>query len=154
MLINCECGNIAEKNGKCGTCNYLQRKSERLKLKPKPVKRAPAKQSINKVSALKMADEALYLKFKKEWIKGKECAVTPRLYKKERVAIRGIAEDIHHMLGRVGYADDWAREHDIPLLLDARFWLPVCREAHIWITEHSAEAIRLGYSLPRNAKMD
>jgi hypothetical protein len=149
-----ECGsNKVERNGLCATCNFNARKSERLKLKPKPVKRAPAKQSINKVSAVKMAEDALYLKFKKQWIKGKKCEVNPSVYSSYHLLVRE-AEDIHHMLGRVGYADDWAREHDIPLLLDARFWLPVCREAHIWITEHSAEAIRLGYSLPRNGKID
>lgn len=33
---------------------------------------------------------------------------------------------IEHRKGRVGYADEWARENDIPLLLDKRFWAGCC----------------------------
>lgn len=45
--------------------------------------------------------------------------------------------------------DEWARENDVPALLDVRFWLPVCDEGHRYYTEHSAEAIEKGYSLKR-----
>lgn len=36
------------------------------------------------------------------------------------------ATTIEHRKGRVGYADDWARENNIPLLLDKRFWAACC----------------------------
>ena len=29
-------------------------------------------------------------------------------------------------MGRVGYADDWARDNKISLYLDIRFWKPCC----------------------------
>lgn len=58
--------------------------------------------------------------------------------------------DIHHKCGRIGFADDWAREHDIPLLIDPRFFLAVSREGHQWIEEHPGKARLIGYSLPRN----
>ena len=38
------------------------------------------------------------------------------------------ANTVEHRKGRKGYADDYARDNDIPLLLDERFWLPVCLE--------------------------
>lgn len=44
------------------------------------------------------------------------------------------ATDIHHIRGRRGR-----------LLLDQRFWMPVCRHAHDWIGSHPAEARTLGW---------
>lgn len=55
--------------------------------------------------------------------------------------------DIHHRAKRQGYADDWARENNIPLLIDPRFFLAVSREGHQWIELHPKEAKALGYSL-------
>jgi len=52
-----------------------------------------------------------------------------------------IAVDVHHMAGR---AND--------LLLEEKYWLPVCRNCHDWITENSAEAIDLGLSISRLKK--
>lgn len=57
--------------------------------------------------------------------------------------------DVHHKRGRVGYADQWARDNDIPLLLDPRFFLGVSREGHEWIESHPKEARELGYSESR-----
>lgn len=36
------------------------------------------------------------------------------------------ANTIEHQKGRQGYADDYAREKEIILLLDERFWKPCC----------------------------
>ena len=52
----------------------------------------------------------------------------------------GKASDAHHQKGRIG-----------SLLLDKRFWIPVCRSCHDWITEFSTAAIEQGYSFKRNA---
>jgi hypothetical protein len=57
--------------------------------------------------------ERKYNKRRIVWIEDKNCAV----YHDRKAA------QIHHMMGRVGYADDWARERDLPLLLDERYWL-------------------------------
>lgn len=50
------------------------------------------------------------------------------------------ATDNHHKRGRGKY------------LLDETTWLPVCRNCHNWITEHSTEAITLGFSEKRNGR--
>ncbi|WP_278494881.1 hypothetical protein [Chryseobacterium arthrosphaerae] len=36
------------------------------------------------------------------------------------------ADTIEHTMGRRGYADQWARDNNISLLLDVRFWKPCC----------------------------
>ena len=59
------------------------------------------------------------------------------------------ATDIHHMQGREGYADEWARENEMPLLLDERFWLPVSREGHLKITADSKWASENGFTFLR-----
>ena len=47
------------------------------------------------------------------------------------------ADDNHHSRGRIG-----------TLLLDQRFWVPVCRQHHDWIGAHPAEARALGLIAP------
>jgi len=81
-----------------------------------------------------------YSRKKQNWIKGKRCAVIPHLP----------ATDIHHMKGRVGYADQWARDNDVPLLIDERHWLPVSRAGHMRIEENPAWARKMGYSENRS----
>jgi hypothetical protein len=73
------------------------------------------------------------------FLKGRKCAVYPDKP----------ATEIHHQKGREGYADDYARENDIPLILDERFWLPVSRDGHRKITDYPAWAIANGYSFKR-----
>lgn len=63
------------------------------------------------------------------------------------------ATDIHHKMGRQGYADEWARERGISLLVDTRFWLPVCREAHDQIEKNPAWAYEMGYSIQRSQRL-
>lgn len=63
-----------------------------------------------------------------------------------------IHDDVHHKMGRIGYADEWAREKDISLLLDVRFFLAVTRQGHEWIELHPEAAKAKGYSLSRLAK--
>jgi len=60
--------------------------------------------------------------------------------------------DIHHKMGRTGYADKWARDNDISLLIDARFFLAVSRTDHQWIELNPVKAKELGYSYSRLAK--
>ena len=48
------------------------------------------------------------------------------------------ATDIHHKNGRGVYH------------LDESIWLPVCRNCHMWIEEHPAEAYELGFSGSRS----
>lgn len=59
--------------------------------------------------------------------------------------------DIHHRAGRSvnTYADDWARIHDIPLLIDPRFFLACTRAGHEYIEKHPEEAISKNWSVSR-----
>lgn len=41
------------------------------------------------------------------------------------------ATTIEHTKGRQGFADDHARENDIPLLLDERYWKPCCLDHNL-----------------------
>ncbi len=59
------------------------------------------------------------------------------------------ATDIHHKMGRIGYADEWARQENIPLLLDVRFWLAVSRKGHQMIEENPEWAKENNYSIDR-----
>lgn len=45
------------------------------------------------------------------------------------------ATDVHHRKGRLG-----------PRLLQVEHWTALCRPCHRWVTEHPAEAVRLGVS--------
>jgi hypothetical protein len=132
-IKHCHCGNICEgSTDQCATHNALDRKAARLRMPEdsKPI----AKVSENQGKLLQ-----IYNRKRKVWIKGKKCAVFPNL----------LATQVHHMLGRVGYADEWARENNIPLLLDERFWLPTSDEGHDMITENSAWAWENGFSFKR-----
>lgn len=59
--------------------------------------------------------------------------------------------DIHHKMGRIGYADQWARDLDISLLIDVRYFLAVSREGHNKIEKFPNWAKERGYSLDRLA---
>lgn len=60
-----------------------------------------------------------------------------------------MSSDIHHKKGRDGYADQWARDNDISLHIDPRFFLACHRIGHTWIEANREEAMKLGYTLTR-----
>lgn len=97
---------------------------------PKPIKKVSDKMSN---------DLKQYAKLKAKFMLSKWCAVHGKPC---------IPSDIHHQMGRVGFADD----KEIPLLIDIQYWIPVCRDAHIEITNNSKWAIENGYSYSRLAK--
>jgi len=39
---------------------------------------------------------------------------------------KNVANTIEHLMGRKGFADQWARDNNIPLLIDKRFLQPCC----------------------------
>lgn len=121
-----------EDTGLCASHNRAMRKAENIKIKTKP-------KQIAKVSGKLAAALKVYSKKAEVWLRDKRCAVWPS----EK------ATEVHHKMGRVGYADEWARQHDIPLLIDERYWLPVSREGHVKITKQSKWAIERGFSILR-----
>lgn len=48
---------------------------------------------------------------------------------------------IEHRMGRIGYADDWAKQNNIPLYLDVRYWAGCCLEHNIEL-ENNTELSR------------
>ena len=48
-----------------------------------------------------------------------------------------IADTIEHTRGREGYADEWARENDLTLYLDVRFWKPCCNFHNLELERNS-----------------
>lgn len=103
----------------------LKEKKAREKQKEDPVYIAPRSKGRAK-------EEREYSKLVKEWKLLPENQIC-------KVCNSAPTEDCHHQKGRIG-----------PLLLDQRYWLPVCRSCHNYIQVDSAFSIREGYSLPRN----
>lgn len=132
--------------GLCATHAHQKRKAAlrilKSLLKPAKPKIKQKPKAIKKISG-RMADALKkYTKLRDKFLRDKRCAIFPHLP----------ATQVHHKKGRVGYADDFARQAGITLLLDTRHWLPVSLEAHEKITRDSKWAIEMGYSIPRNQK--
>jgi hypothetical protein len=103
----------------CGTCNKMNRKSDKVIVKET--------QPIKKFSDTRAKEERIYIAKRRKWLKGKTCKLHPDC--------KGPLT-VHHMCGRIGYADEWARENETSYLTDERFWLPVCLEGHQYIEDH------------------
>ena len=90
----------------------------------------PTKAISNK-SSKKGGEDQVYSKLRKDYL---------TLYPVCKAKIPGCtstATDIHHKAGRGKY------------YLITTTWISVCRSCHNWITEHSKEAIELGFSTSR-----
>lgn len=133
-MIYCQwpdgCDNYCEGTTKyCSTHNRLSRKMKELATKeikkPKAIPRRSQKMQI-------IMEE--YNRRRPGFLNGKKCAVFNNLP----------ATEIHHAHGREGYADEYARENDIPLILDERFWRAVSREGHEYIQNNYDWAIENG----------
>lgn len=125
--LHCDSTKI-EANGLCASCNHAFRKAERMRLKePVPVKKVSEKHSkeLNR-----------YAVMRNKFLLGKWCGVHGKPC---------LPTDIHHQMGRVGFADD----KEIPLLIDVRYWLPVCRAIHEEIEMKPLWAKEQGYSYSR-----
>lgn len=42
-----------------------------------------------------------------------------------------IADTVEHIRGRKGFADEWARENNVPLIIDVRFFKPCCLQHNL-----------------------
>lgn len=136
-MICKECGSLKVENRDlqlCASCNKLHRKISNIKL---PEEKEPIKKQSEEMKRLM----AIYVRQKMKWIKGKMCAVLKNVP----------ATDVHHSAGRSinEFYDEWARERNICLLLDERFWIPVSREGHIEIENRPDWAKLMGYSESR-----
>ena len=108
---------------------------------PKPTKQdKKPKRSISPVSEKRKEDVELYSflakKFKEE---NKKCMVCKT---KDTV-------DLHHVRGKIGYHDEWARWVGVHALLDIRYWITVCRDCHNEVEQNPEWAYENGYSIKR-----
>ena len=96
---------------------------------------------IKKVSEKRQKENREYLKLRKVFLQDPKNQICP---------VKGIqTTEVHHKMGRIGYADDWARENGITLFLDVRFWLAVSSPGHKLIELQPEWAKRNNYSLKR-----
>lgn len=97
---------------------------------------------IPKISEKQKAKLAEYYKVRADFLnslKDPFCPVYPDKY----------VTDVHHKKGREGFADDWARRNNIPLLIDVRYFLAVSRSGHEYIEQHPIWAKEKGFSEDR-----
>lgn len=122
------CDRPATRTGKCSTCMQIERDKERKKNRPQ---KEPT--YLNKVSDKRSIQLQQYNSKVERWKKGKNCLMC------DWEGVKKPCEHAHHQEGREGNR-----------LLDFTKIVPLCAKHHIWVTEHSKEAIELGISLPRN----
>jgi hypothetical protein len=103
-------------------------------------KKAVVKKPIKKISDKKRTEVEQYSVLRESFLLRKWCAVHGNPC---------IPTQVHHQKGREGFCDDIARHKGIPALLDIRYWIPVCPQAHEQITKDSTWAISKGYSFLR-----
>lgn len=120
-----DCGNEKiEANGRCASCAHALRKAERQARKVTIV------QPVRKVALKRAAQNAEYSKLRREYL-----ALYPVCEIEE---CQNPSTEIHHSAGREGER-----------LLDVNYFVAVCHDCHVRITEHSVEAINEGYSIKR-----
>jgi hypothetical protein len=108
---------------------------QRCWAKDKPKSDTPPKPrvAISRVSDKRSRQEVLYYAARKVYLKHH-----PTCHANIHPCCSIMSTDVHHQKGRIG-----------DLLLDQKFWLPVCRGCHDYIELHPEEAIENGWSLSR-----
>lgn len=136
ICAHCNELKLLERNGNCATCNRAIRKGA-------TIQPSDNNTPINKRSDKTAAVERRYFSRLKTWKRGKKCAATFPHECSDQITC-------HHMVGRgTHFYDEHATEQEIPLTLDERFWMPLCLEAHQYVTEHPKFAWENGYSFKR-----
>ena len=103
---------------------------------PKPQKREKKKRKyIKQRTAKREALDKQYSQLARAFVRGKFCAVYPHL----------IATQVHHKMGRQGFAD----EQEIPLIVDVRFFLAVSAQGHDFIERNPWKARQQGWTVNR-----
>lgn len=110
--------------------SHLQAQSKEKRMDSQPT---VAQRPLKRISSTRRPDVDRYNREVSIWKRGKICLMC------EWDGLKKPCEHCHHAQGREG-----------ALLLDKSKWVPLCAKHHIWVTEHSKEAIALGISLPRN----
>ena len=120
------------------TDKYCSWDCKRKNTKVKPKK----KYVIPKISKKQKTALASYFKVRADFMNNLESQFCP-VYGDKWVT------DVHHKKGKEGFADDWARNNKVPLLVDTRFFLAVSREGHEYIENNPISAKKMGFSEDR-----
>lgn len=97
---------------------------------------------IPKISKKQQTMLQKYMKIRKQFLSYPENQYCPVTGNK--------ATEIHHKMGKIGFADQWARQFNVPLLIDERYFLAVSRPGHQRIELNPEWAIKNHYSEKRN----
>ena len=63
-----------------------------------------------------------------------------------------LATTVEHRAGRLGYADEYAKENNIPLTLDERFWAGCCLEHNLELENNPEMSKKYQLSKIHNGK--
>lgn len=138
----CECGNhFIQYNSLKKHCSV---KCE-IKYKPHSQKIKKTK-PINKVSAKQYSLNKQYSKLRIEFLLLPENQICPITGKQ--------TTDVHHKKGRKGFADQWAKDNNIPLIIDVRFFIALSREGHDFVENNPNWAYENEYSIRRNQNLN
>lgn len=146
--MNCQCGNIAERSGKCATCSRAERKASKTHTGTVSFKKRP----------LNEFDKELIKDYRRKLVVKEIRKVSPKMakalteYTKKRKyfllhcpsckVCGGPASEVHHQKGR----------SSVDLLLDTQFWIAVCHRCHVEIEYRPQWAKERGFSLDRLTK--
>jgi len=102
---------------KCSECPYLAVEKDCQIKCEKPAKKS--KKPLKKVSEKRKI-------LNKEYEKVRIEVLTEAKFKCFIYGCKNVANTIEHTAGRVGFYDDWAKDENIPLLIDKRFLKACC----------------------------
>jgi len=111
----------------CENCKEAEREYQSGKMAKTPI----AKKPINKVSDKRKVENIIYTSNRIKFLMRPEkkiCFIDE---------CRNPATTIEHSAGRLGFYDDWARENNISLYLDQRFWKPCCNFHNLELERNS-----------------
>jgi len=107
----------------------------------KPDLKLKSFKTIPKVSKKRQVENLQYQVLRTEFLAKKENQICP--------ITRTEATTVHHKMGRIGFADQWARDNNISLYLDTRHWVSLSMEGHKFVEENPEWSKDNGYSLNR-----
>lgn len=111
----------------CENCKEAEREYQSGKM----AKTASPKKPINKVSDKRKVENLKYVSDRLIFLGKKEnnfCFID---------GCKRDATTIEHSAGRLGFYDDWARDNNISLYLDQRFWKPCCNFHNLELERNS-----------------
>jgi hypothetical protein len=111
----------------CENCKEAEREYQSGKI----AKTITSKKPISKVSDKRKIENIIYTSTRIKFLmlpENKICFIDE---------CRNLATTIEHSAGRIGFYDDWARENNISLYLDQRFWKPCCNFHNLELERNS-----------------